>query len=373
MQRSSNRQQGRRAISTNKWFKLLIQQLMTSQGAELFRLTVLNPGGHDPEQQFDSPPAPGEGAHPPMNFHAFAACTLGAFHFNPGRAIAEHTPVLLLLRSDFRASERALHDLKKQGRIVAVSLKETGLHQIAQQLCDRAKLSRFMKIVEQADGCIATTAEAAEIYQRVRTKRDPATVTFIPTPYPVEDRQWNLPLPPHEQSGIFVGTREWDVPSRNHFAALLVARQLCEATGEPVSVVNLDGHKGRRLLDELRFPEGKLRLIEKQKPYPDYLRDVARHKIVLQLDRSHVPGQVAGDALLARVPCVGGDSAIERIAFSKTCGESRTISEIASMALDLLKNPDLRVAIVTESQERALERLSFQAVRLQLGKFFALL
>ena len=344
---------------------------MTPKSAENFRLTVLNPGGRDPEQQFHNLPGPGEGAHPPINFHAFAACTLGAFHRDARRAIAEDTPVLLLLRSDFRASERALSDLKKQGRTVAVSLKETGLHQIAQQLRDGAKLSRFMKIVAEADGCIATTPEAAEIYQRVRTKRDPATVTFIPTPYPVEDQRWNFSLPANEQSGIFVGTREWDVPSRNHFAALLVARQLCETTGEPVTLVNLDGYKARRLLDELKFPEGKLRLIEKWKSYADYLRDVARHKIVLQLDRSHVPGQVAGDALLCRVACVGGDGAIERIAFSKTCGESRTITEIASMALDLLKNADLRAAIVAESQQRALERLSLQAVRSQLAEFFA--
>src|SRR5213596_3891366 len=294
---------------------------MTSQGGEHFRLTVLNPGGRDPEQQFQNVPVPGEGAHPPINFHAFAACTLGAFHYNPRRAVAENTPVLLLLRSDFRSSERALRDLKKQGRIVAVSLKETGLHQIAQQLRDGAKLSRFMKIVAEADGCIATTPETAEIYQRVRTKRDPATVTFIPTPYPVEDQRWNFSLPANEQSGIFVGTREWDVPSRNHFAALLVARQLCEATGQPVTAVNLDGYKAHRLLDELRFPEGKLRVIEEERSYPDYLREVARHKIVLQLDRSHVPGQVAGDALLCRIPCVGGDGAIERIAFSRTCGE----------------------------------------------------
>ena len=343
---------------------------MTSQRGEHFRLTVLNPGGRDPEQQFQNVPAPGEGAHPPINFHAFAACTSGAFHFNPRRAIAENTPVLLLLRSDFRSSERALRDLKKQGRIVAVSLKETGLHQIAQQLRGGARLSRFMKILAEADGCIATTPEAAEIYQRVRSKRDPATVAFIPTPYPVEDRRWNFSVPANEQSGIFVGTREWDVPSRNHFAGLLVARQLCEATGQLVTAVNLDGYKARRLLDELRFPEGKLRLIERRKPYPDYLRDVAPHKIILQLDRSHVPGQVAGDALLCRIPCVGGDGAIERIAFSKTCGEYRTISEITSMALDLLKNSDLRAAIVAESQERALERLSFQAARSQLAKFF---
>src|SRR5438309_2799833 len=311
---------------------------MTLQGGEDFRLTVLNPGGYDPEQQFRGVLAPGEGAHPPINFHAFAACTHGAFHQNPRHAIVENTPVLLLLRGDFRASERTLGDLKKHGRTVVVSLKETGLHQIAQQSCDRARLSRFMKILAQADGCIATTPEAAEIYRRARCKHDPATVAFIPTPYPIEDRQWNFSVPPDEQAGIFIGTREWDVPSRNHFAALLVARQLCEVTGEPVTVVNLDGRRAGRLLSELKFPDGKLRVIEKRKPYADYLREIARHKIVLQLDRSRVPGQVAGDALLCRTICVGGDGAIERIAFAKFCGEGRTSEQLSTIALELLKN-----------------------------------
>lgn len=344
---------------------------MAADSPENFRLTVLNPGGRDPEQQFHSVPAPIGRAHPPINFHAFAACTFGWFHRDTRRVLGKKTPVLLLLRSDFRASERALTDLKKERRTVALSLKETGTHQIVQQLRDPAKLSRFMKIVAHADGCIATTPEAAEIYQRVRSKHDPATVAFIPTPYPVEDQRWDFSVSRNEQSGIFVGTREWDIPTRNHFAALLIARQLCEATGEPVTVVNLDGYKGRRLLGELNFPEGKLRLIEKWQPYADYLRDLARHKIVLQFDRSHVPGQVAGDALLCRIPCVGGDGAIERIAFSKTCGEGRTINEIASMAFNLLKNAELREAVVAESQERARERLSFEAIRSKLTKFLA--
>ncbi len=344
---------------------------MAADSPENFRLTVLNPGGRDPEQQFHGVPAPGEGPHPPINFHAFAACTLGAFHRDTRRALGERTPVLLLLRSDFRAPERALTELKREGRTVAVSLKETGLHQIAHQLRDPAKLSRFMKIVANADGCIATTPDAVEIYQRVRCKSKPATVAFIPTPYPTGDQRWDFSILRNKQSGIFVGTREWGVPSRNHFAALLVARQLSEATGEPVTAVNLDGYRGRRLLGELNFPKGKLRLIEKWKAYPDYLRDVASNKIVLQLDRSHVPGQVAGDALLCRIPCVGGDGAIERIAFPKTCGEGKTISEIASTALNLLKNAELRAAVVAESQELARERLSFEAVRSQLANLFA--
>ncbi len=342
---------------------------MASPGADHFRLTVLNPAGRDPEQHFQEAASPEGQEHPPINFHGYAACTNGVFHYDTRRAIAEATPVLLLLRGDFRNSERALSELKKHGRTVAVSLKETGLHQIAQQLCDHEKLSRFMKIVGQADGCIATTPEAAEIYQRARCKHSPATVAFVPTPYPLEDRQ-NFSVPPDDQSGIFLGTREWDVPSRNHFAALLVARQLCEETGEPVTVVNLDGYKARRLLWEIKFPEGKFHIIEQEKPYRDYLREVARHKIVLQLDRSRVPGQVAGDTLLCRTVCVGGDGAIERIAFQKTCGQGRTIDEIASVALALLKNADSRAAIIADSQERALKRLSFRAVRSQLAKFF---
>ena len=68
---------------------------------------------------------------------------------------------------------------------------------------------------------------------------------------------------------------------------------------------------------------------------------------------------------------MGGDGAIERIVFSKTCGQRRTISEIASMALDLLKSAELREAVVAESQELAHKRLSFEAVRAQLAKFFA--
>src|SRR6184192_390722 len=343
---------------------------MASQGGDDFRLTVLNPGGRDPEQHFQEIAPPDGQEHPPINFHGYAACTRGVFHYDTRRAIAEATPVLLLLRRDFRNSERALSELKKNGRLVAISLKETGLHQIAQQLCDREKLSRFMKIMGQADGCIATTPEAAEIYQRARCKYDPATVAFIPTPYPVEDPQWDFSVPSDDQSGIFLGTREWDVPSRNHFAALLVARQLCEATGEPVTVVNLDGYKARRLLWELKFPEEKFRIIEEEKSYPDYLRIVARHKLVLQLDRSHVPGQVAGDTLLCQTVCVGGDGAIERIAFPKTCGEGKTIDEIASVALKLLKNAESRAAMVADSQKRALKRLSFQAVHLQLAEFF---
>jgi hypothetical protein len=344
---------------------------MASSDATEFRLSVLNPGGRDLEQYFDQPAAPDVKTHPPVNFHGFAACTRGSVHRSAKNAIEEKRPILLLLRRNFRATERALTECQNAKRTVAVALKETGLHQIAAQLRDRGKLARFVRVLSVADGCIATTPEAAEIFRRVRLKRDADTVAFIPTPYPLEEKAWDFAVPPNQQAGIFVGTREWDVPSRNHLAALLLAREICVATDEPVTVFNLDGRKGAKLLEELKFPPGKLRIHDKREPYPDYVREVAKHKIVLQLDRSRVPGQVAGDALLARTICVGGDGAVERIAFANFCGEGRTTTQLKTITSELLKNTAARATAIVESQWRAAERLSFQAVRKQLAIFFS--
>jgi hypothetical protein len=343
---------------------------MASTDATDFRLSVLNPGGRDLEQYFDEPVGPNDTGHPPINLHAFAACTRGSLHRTTKNAIEEKVPILLILRGNFRATERALVACQKEKRTVAVALKETGLHQIAEQLRDPGRLARFMRVVAQADGCLATTPEAAEIFRRARPERKADSVAFIPTPYPLEDKQWNFIVPPNQQSGIFIGTREWDVPSRNHLSALLLAREICAASDEPVTVFNLDRRKGEKLLTELKFPPGKLRVHDKREPYADYLREVAQHKIVLQLDRSRVPGQVAGDALLCRTICVGGDGAIDRLAFANFSGEERTTAQLKTIAIELLKNTAGRATAIVESQWRAAERISFPAIQKQLAVFF---
>lgn len=332
-----------------------------------FRLTVLNPGGRDQAQDF--PDGAGETAlpHPPINFHAYAACTGGSFQREPKEALAKNTPVLLLLRGDFGASERALAALQSAGRFVAVSLKETGLHQVAGQLENSARLARFVRVVRQADACLAPTPEAADLYRAIRGDDRAA---FIPTPYPVDDPRWDFSRPIEQRAGIFVGTREWNVPSRNHLAALLLARRLGKITGEPVTVFDHDGRRGARLLAEVGFSADKLRVLTKMMPYPDYLREVARHKIVLQLDTSFVPGQVAGDALLCRMPCVGGNGAVDRLGFPETCGFARSIEEVGQIAQRLLTEREFYQATATKLIPAATKALGFKAVAGQLAKFF---
>ncbi len=364
---------------------------MASQDDGGFRLNVLNPGGRDPEQHF-GPDAlqrsasfqlaePGQAswklarreqpdpdAHAPVNFHAYAACTGGSFFRDADAAIASAQPVLLLLRGDFRDSEGALLDLKKAGLRVAVSLKETGLHQIAEQLCDPAKLRRLIRIVTTADGCIAPTPEAADIFRAIR--RSEVGVAFIATPYPCDDARWDLSRPLEERRGVFVGTREWDVPSRNHFAALAMAREISAATDEVVTVFELGGRKGARLLDQLGFAPERLRILTRRTPYPEYLRTMAEHRIVLQLDTSFVPGQVAGDALLCRLPCVGGNGAVDRLAHPRTCGHGRSGKRILAVATELLSDDRAYEQAVADSQRAAAEYLSFAGIAGELAKFY---
>src|SRR5262249_8477839 len=168
-----------------------------------------------------------------------------------------------------------------------------------------------------------------------------------------------------------IGTREWEVPSRNHFSALLLARELCVASGEPVTVFNLDGREGGKRLAELKFPPGKLRVHHKLETYPDYLRQTPRQQIDPQLSPSRVPGQGAGDALFGGRICVGGDGAIDRLVFANYCGEGRTTAQLKTIALELLKNTAGRATAIVETQWRAAERISFHAVRKQLMSFFA--
>ena len=331
-------------------------------------LAVLNPGGRDPEQHFpDFAGTPDDAAHPPVNFHAFAACTGGAFYRKDQAIPADVKHVLLLLRSDLKASRNALIELRRAGKTVAVSLKEAGAFQVAALLGKADKLRLFQEICQRADAAIATVPDLAPLYLGAGARR----VEFLPTPYPVEDVRWDFSTPLEERRGIFIGTREFGTPSRNHLAALLAIRQIAEPMQEHVTVFNGDGWRGRRMLDRLQFSDGLLRVVERRLPYPQYLRVMATHRLVWQLDASAVPGQVAGDALLCRIPCVGGNGTTERLVFPDLCGHGRTPEQLFDLAARLLEHPYDAHETVARALDLARERLAFGPVAARLTSLFA--
>lgn len=320
-------------------------------------LAVLNPGGNDPSRLFYSGAgSPADPGHPPVNYHAFAACLRTGF-FQKEKEVPPHasSALVLLRKNGLKDALAAILALKKRHCRAFISWKESGLHQVASSLEDRGRYEKFREICQAADGFISSTSELVSLYQSAGCARG----EFIPTPYPVEEAVWNFSRPLEQRGGIFIGTREFDVPSRNHLLAISLALGL----GAPVTVVNAGGSYGER---QLRAISPELRIINGRQLYPDYLRLMANHRLVFQMDRSAVPGQVAGDALLCRLPCVGGDSAMERLAFPALAGFGRESSELLALTRQLLTDDKFYKAEIEASQEAALATVSFSAVAKRL-------
>ena len=149
--------------------------------ATLSGLAVLNPNGRDPDQSFqDGPGPPDESTHPPVNYHAYAAATHGAFYRDAAGA-ARHRSVLLLLRGDMLESQRALRVLKAHGCCVIISFKESGVQQVARQLQKPKRLERFRMIAAEVDLCLASTRDLVPLFASVSRR-----TIHVPTPYPVE-------------------------------------------------------------------------------------------------------------------------------------------------------------------------------------------
>ena len=270
--------------------------------------------------------------------------------------------MLVLLRRDLKPALAAVRELKAKGKTVAISWKESGLHQVAQQLKTPGSIVHFKEICSLADAALSSTPDLLSLYLAEGARH----ADFIPTPYPVGDPRWDFSIPLAERRGVLIGTRELEVPSRNHLIAVLSAASLA-TLGEPVTVFNKDGRAGRKWLGSI----GGITVQEGRLAYSDYLRMVARHKLVFQLDRSAVPGQVAGDALLCRIPCVGGDSAIERVAFRSLCGGGPVdVRRSVELARHLLGDPALMAQTVADSQSAAAESASYESVAAKLDAFF---
>lgn len=318
---------------------------------------VLNPSGRDPNQTFPngagSPEDPG---HPPVNYHAYAAACQGGFFRSIEAVPTNTTTVLVLLRKrNLRAALRDVRALRSRGTTVFVSCKESGSHQVADLLGDVTRWELFQDICAAADGAISSTPDLVPLYTAAGCRK----AMFIPTPYPVDSPAWDFSQPLEKRRGIFVGTREFRTPTRNHLAAVVLADQISRDLSCPLAVVNTEGRHGGMILKSLRKRNPLLFLIEAPLPYPDYLRVMALHRIVWQLDSSAVPGQVAGDSLLCRMPCLGGNGAIERIAFPEFSGLSR--DELTTSARTLLTDDAAWLACTAGATARATSNLSFSA------------
>jgi len=338
-------------------------------------LAVLNPKGRDPYLDYSAGPSSYQpGIHAPINFHAYAAATNGAFFDSTDDFLVKREKfdaVIILIRRRPWITLDAVRKLKRAGVTVMVAWKECSHNQISRQLGTTMALRAYGEILELADGIISPTLawpprvggiEQNEFWQKLR---------FIPTPYPVDFPSWDFSTPLEERSGVLIGTREFKTEARNHIHAVARVASLAHEFNIPrVTVINSDKGSGLRILREMAhsFPRGCLQIQETKLGYLDYMRLLSSHRFIYQMDRSTVPGQVAGDCLLARTICAGGSSTIENIAFPDFSddGSIRMRNVFERLAL-ILQDDNAYMSGIWKSQEIAAKTLSFEAIARQFG------
>jgi hypothetical protein len=294
-----------------------------------------------------------------VNFHALAAASGARFHRSTETIPGGSRFVLLLFPRRLHRAARAAAALRDAGKHLLVSFKECGRHQIARQMAGPLAAFWMRRVLSRADAALCTSP-ASEAFFAGRADAPP--VLSVATPYPVDVEGWSFDRPLAARAGIFVGTREWTAPSRRHAEAVALALDVAGRAGCRVTVVNVDGDAGSRRLSRLEHG-ARLRVVEGPLPFPRYLEEMAGHRIVLQRDASEVPGQVAGDALLCGMPCLGGNGMVDRLAFPGLPGAASEDREVADASHRLLRDDAAWTECVASMRLRADAELSFAAFR----------
>ena len=325
------------------------------------RLDVLVPGGRDDRVDYAAGvPSPGDRGHAPVNFHALAAATGGGFHVEVQTIAADKQAVLVLIPRRVDRALAAVRKLKSRGHWVLCTWKECGEHQIAANMTHFGNQTAFTKLRALVDVWLAASPAARAVYA---TWPQPLRTLDLPTPYPLDLPDWDFSVPLAKRSGIFIGTREWNVPSRRHAETLKLTTSLVKQfPGTRVTCIAHGGLLGRIKTYWAGRSMGGLRVLAPM-PYAEYLRNMAKHRLVLQRDESGVPGQIAGDSVLTGTPCLGGNGEIDRLVFSHLPNASDSVESVIVSATQLLSDDRGWHSAVAISREKAHQLASFSAFR----------
>ncbi len=331
------------------------------------QLCVLHPGSREPQQLFpDFAGRPEPGRLPPLGYRGFAACTGGGFYTKDSAIPEGERRVLLVLNRNLKACRQTMINLRRAGKTVILAWENPGAFALESVLRSPSDLALFREICGRAHGALAVSAELEPVFRGGGILH----VETIPMPWPVEDSAWDCSVRPEERQGIFLGTWDYRDPAKRHLTALLGLKDVVSQMYEPLTVFNLDGWRGRRWLRQLGYPQGMLRVIERRISHADYLKKMATHKLVFQLDASAGPGRVAGDALLCRIPCVGGNGVMERIVFPDLCGQGMSTPDLLYAVCRLLDHGHDRESAVDQAMVLARQRVSFEGIQQSLEQLF---
>lgn len=339
-----------------------------------FKLAVIDGAVKQKKQDFaDYGRTVSSKQHAPVNWHAYAACTGGSVYKSINDLDYESFVLFSASRQFFHNDLKAFIQLSQSGVNCAFSIKGCGPLQFLPRLDSPSKMRRARGLMNEIPGCITPSKAILPVLRSMRDELPEEQTAFIPAPYPIEYSEWDFSKPLNERSDIYLATREFNHKNRYHLYALTVLKGIVRKLGCRVTVVNQDKGRGRSFYKAVGFRDDEINVLDSRRPYPQYLELLSSHKFVFQLDQSAVPGQVAGDAALCRMPCVGGNGTNEYILYRELNTLPSEFEAAVDLALRIYEDEDMQRQSIELAVKRAEEHMSFSKVRARLENFFSVL
>ncbi|MFZ4587594.1 MAG: hypothetical protein ACOYNG_01275 [Terrimicrobiaceae bacterium] len=297
----------------------------------------------------------------PAFVHAYATCAGGEVFTSTKNLPGD--PVLLVLRkNNLRRTLAAIEFLRRRCSKILVTIGRSSSHDLAAMLGDTTRWELFRTICSTCDGVISPVPELVPLLLATGAPQ----VEFLPVPIQVPDAVRQV----EGLRGIFVGTREFCTPARHHLAAVALADTLSRRLAIPLAVLNSEGRDGGMLLKDFQRRNPLFYIIEAPVTRADFLDVMRLHRIVWQLDATSGPGRIAADSIFCGIPCVGGNGAIESLAFPGLCGP-RAHAELLQSAERLLTDDSFWMETMHSALEKSRSSLSFASISERLAAFCA--
>ncbi len=225
----------------------------------------------------------------------FFACKGDNFH-----RIYEYDGIILLVNHQSHLLIPFVKKLKKMGKIVCV-----GYHESFDDFMLKASdqndsfLDDLSQLMNEADAYWNVIPSASNVFMSLFRK----PVLNVIHGAPIEEWDHGLSKPVEEREGILIATRTMDQRIRRNTLVGLTVADLAAYMADTHVTYVAEGS-----VPELAQKLDKVRIIDGPLPYVDWLKLIAKHKLVFHYDTSHTLGQVVMDAALVGVPCIGGNS-----------------------------------------------------------------
>jgi|GEM_PF-4236950 len=298
----------------------------------------------------------------PIGLHGIALASGGAIHTDLASALSEGEPILVLGSEDLRKTEETLLQIRHQGISSAIAWPDRFVATLtAAAKGDQA--ATIGRILAVADLAVCTDKGLMDVFASCH---DATPRAYFPSPYPIAHPDWDTIAGVKNRSGVLIG----GFPFHNGLESAL-----CRETLQfSVLLAKVCQHKisvfseiSPRLADEMAaagLEVSEVHIVAEPKTYAEYLEVLGRHSLIVDPSRgSRRMGSLAGDALLTRGICLGGDSDLDTLLFPGLQLSSATPEELRARVVELLNDPLSHAEAVADAARRALAEISFEAAR----------